>query len=99
MKQLFEIKRTNANLIGTPKINYIEVDNYQGTITISSLFANSIIWFLDDVKIKTKYNVIGEFNTTLKVEDLNGRKLYFILLGDNGQIVSKVFELSPQEVV
>jgi len=99
MKNLFEIKRTNDNLIGAPKINYIEVDNYQGTITISSLFANSIIWFLDDVKIKTKYNVIGEFNTTLKVEDLDGRKLYFILLGDNGQIISKIFELIPQEVI
>ena len=45
IKKLFDIKRTNKNLIGAPKINYIEVDNYQGTITISSLFANKIIWF------------------------------------------------------
>lgn len=99
MKNLFEIKRTNNNLIGAPKINYIEVDNYQGTITISSLFTNKIIWLLDGAKIKTKYNVIGEFNTTLKVENLNGKEIYFILVGDNGQIKSKTFELLPQEVL
>lgn len=99
MKNLFEIKRTNNNLIGTPKINYIEVDNYQGTIILSSLFTNKIIWVLDGVKIKTKYNVIGEFNTTLKVENLNGKEIYFILVGDNGQIKSKTFELLPQEVL
>lgn len=64
-----------------------------------SLFANNITWFLDEVKIKTKYNVIGEFNTTLKIEDLSGQKLYFVLSGNNGYIVSKIFELSPQGVI
>lgn len=64
-------------MIGAPKINYVEVDNYQGTITVSSLFANKIIWFLDGIKIKTKYNVIGEFVATLKVENLDEKK--FIL--------------------
>lgn len=41
----------------------------------------------------------GEFNTTLKVENLNGKEIYFILVGDNGQIKSKTFELLPQEVL
>ena len=99
MKKLFEIKRTTSNLIGAPKVNYIEIDNYQGTITISSLYTNRIVWFLDDTKIKTKYNVIGEFVTTLKVENLAGKELYFVLLGDNGQTVSKTLELLPQEVL
>ena len=99
MKNLFEMKRTNNSLIGVPKVNYIEVDNYQGTIAVSSLFTNKIIWFLDGVKIKTKYNVIGKFITTLKVENLNGKELFFILLGDNGQTISKTFGLLPQEVI
>ena len=99
IKKIFNIKRTNKNLIGAPKINYIEVDNYQGTIKVSSLFANKIIWFLDGIKIKTKYNVIGEFVTTLKVENLYGKEICFILLGDNGQTKSKAFGLLPQEVL
>ena len=99
MKTLFEIKRTKDALLGAPKVNYIEVDNYQGTITVSSLFVNKITWFLDGVKIKTKYNANGEFNTTLKVENLIGKKICFILFGDNGQTASKRFELLPQEVL
>lgn len=99
MKHLFEIKRVNNNLIGAPMINSVEVDNYQGIIAISSRYANRIEWFLDGVKIKTKYNVIGEFNTSLKVEDLYGKKICFILYGDNGYTTSKTFELLPQEVL
>ncbi|MBR6778591.1 MAG: HNH endonuclease [Clostridia bacterium] len=99
MKNLFEIKRKNNNLISVPKINYIEVDNYQGTITISSLYTNKIEWYLDGFKIKTKFNIIGEFYTTLKVENLVGKDLNFILIGDNGQTVSKTFVLLPQEVL
>ena len=99
MKNLFEMKRTNNSLIGVPKVNYIEVDNYQGTIAVSSLFTNKIIWFLDGVKIKTKYNVIGEFVSIIKVENLDGKELCFKLLGDNGQTISKKFGLLPQEVL
>ena len=80
-------------------MNYIEADNYQGTITVSSLYANKIIWFLDGVKFKTKHNVIGEFITTLKVENLDGKELRFILLVDNGQTISKTFGLLSQEVL
>lgn len=98
LKNLFEIKRINDNLIGAPKVNYIEVDNYQGAITISSIYTNKIEWYLDGIKIKTKYNVSGEFVITIKVENLKGKELFFILLGDNGQTISKTFELLPQEV-
>jgi len=99
MKNLFEIKRTNDNLLGAPKINYVEVDNYQGIITISSVFANRIVWYLDGVKFKAKYNVVGEFITKLKVENLKGKELTFTLFGDGGKTFSKAFELSPQEVL
>ena len=99
LKNLFDIKRVNNNLFGAPKINYIEVDNYQGEITISSLFANKIVWFLNGVRIKTKYNVVGEFKTILKVENLKGEKLTFALFGDGGKTFSQIFELLPQEVL
>ena len=99
MKNLFEMERTANNLIGAPKVNYIEVDNYQGIITISSIYTNKIEWYLDGSKIKTKYNVIGEFVANLKVENLEGKELYFILLGDNGLTISKTFGLLPQEVL
>lgn len=99
IQELFEIKKFNDSLIGAPRVNYIEIDNYQGIITVSSLFANNIAWFLDDVKVKTKYNIVGEFNTTFKVEGLKGKELYFTLLGDNGQTISKTFELLSLEVL
>lgn len=98
-RKMFKIIRNNNDLLGAPQINYIEVDNYQGTITISSLFANKIIWFLDGVKIKVKYNVVGNFTTALKVENLEGKELYFVLFGDGGETTSKIFELLPQGVI
>lgn len=35
---------------------------------------------------------------TLKVENLKGNKLTFVLFGDGGKTMSKIFELLPQEV-
>lgn len=35
----------------------------------------------------------------IEVEDLNGKEIRFILLGGSGQIVSKSFEILPQEVL
>lgn len=86
-------------MIGTHKINYIEANNYRGIIDILCDDTNKIEWFLDGVKIKTKYNVIGKFKTTLNVENLNGKELTFTLFGDGGETFSKIFELLPQEVL
>lgn len=93
-KNLFNIsKKENSNLIGTPKIIEISVDNYQGTITTQSLFANKIEWFLDGTKIKTKYNLAGLFATEFSVKNLTGKQLYFKLSNLNGELVSRNFEL------
>ena len=73
------IKTKNQNSILNPHINSIEVNNYQGLITIESSFSDKIDWYLDEVKIKTKYNVSGVFKTSLSVENLNGKSLYFII--------------------
>lgn len=97
-KSLFEIKR-NENLIGSPKIFSINVDNYQGIIQIKSLFADRIEWYLDKKKIKTKYNTAGPFTTELSVKNLIGKKLKFKIIGIGGETTSKNFELLPQEVL
>lgn len=85
--------------INPPKIKTIDVDNYQGTIEILCNDANKIEWYLDKQKIKTKYNVVGEFRTIFKVENLEGKKLSFVLKGDGGETHSKTFELFKSEVI
>ncbi len=97
-KSLFEIKRNN-NLIGAPKIVSIEVDNYQGTLQVKSLFVDKIEWFLDEIKIETKYHTAGLFKTDFKVKNLVGKQLKFKLTGIGGKTTSKPFELLPQEVL
>ncbi len=98
MKNLFEIKR-NENLIGSPKIVSIDVDNYQGIIQIKALFADRIEWYLDEKKIKTNYNTAGLFTTELKVKNLIGKYLKFKLIGIGGETISKYFEILSQEVL
>ncbi len=97
-KSMFEIKR-NDNIIGSPKIVYIEVDNYQGIIQVKSLFADKIEWYLDGKKLKTKHHTAGLFKTEFKVKNFIGKQFYFKLIGIGGETLSKVFELLPQEVL
>ena len=97
-RSLFEIKR-NEFLLGSPKIVSINVDNYQGVIQIKALFADRVEWYLDEKKIKTKYNTAGLFTTELKVKNLIGKNLKFKLIGIGGETISKYFEIFPQEVL
>lgn len=97
-KTLFNIKR-NDSLIGAPKVVSIEVDNYQGVINVKSLFADRIEWFLDEIKITTKYNTAGLFTTKLNVKDMIGKQLNFKITGIGGETISKPFELMPQGVL
>jgi len=76
-----------------PEIFSIEVDNYQGTITVESKFANKIEWLLVDELIKTKFNYGGKFITSLKVENLDGAYIRFKLTGNGGQTSSQAFGL------
>lgn len=100
-KKLFQYYQSSPPKywINPPKVISIDVDNYQGIIEILCDDVNKIQWYLDKQKIKTKYNVIGKFKTTLKVENLNGKELTFTLFGDGGKTFSKTFELLPQEVL
>ncbi len=97
-KELFEIIR-NDNLIGAPKIVSIDVDNFQGIIQVKSLFADKIEWYIDEIKVKTKYHTAGLFITKLKVKEMIGKQLKFKLIGNGGETTSKPFELLPQEVL
>lgn len=70
-----------------------------GRIQIKALFADRIEWYLDDQKIKTKYNTARLFTTELRVKNLIGKHLKFKFIGIGGEIISKNFELLPQEVL
>ena len=70
-----------------------------GRIQIKALFADRIEWYLDDQKIKTKYNTAGLFTTELRVKNLIGKHLKFKFIGIGGEIISKYFEILPQEVI
>ncbi len=100
-KKLFEFMKSSPPKywINPPKVLSIEVDNYQGTIQVVIEDVNKIDWVLDNIKIKTKYNVVSKLKTMLKVENLNGKELKFVLYGDGGKTLSKTFELLPQEVL
>lgn len=100
-KKLFEFIKSSPPKywINPPKVLSIEVDNYQGTIQVVAEDVNKVDWVLDNIKIKTKYSVVGRFKTMLKVENLNGKELKFNLYGDGGKTLSKTFELLPQEVI
>ena len=92
-------KRSKELYYLEPIVLYIYVDNYQGILTIVCENVNKIEWYLDDKKIKTKYNVVGIFTTELKVKNLIGKYLKFKLIGIGGEIISKFFEILPQEVL
>lgn len=100
-KKLFEYDKVlpSKYWINPPRVISVEIDNYQGIIEVVCEDINKIEWYLDKQKIKTKYNILGKFKTTLKVENLQGKELTFVLFGDGGKTFSKTFELLPQEVL
>ncbi|MCL2255516.1 MAG: hypothetical protein FWC11_01495 [Firmicutes bacterium] len=80
-------------LIRVPKIYSIVTDNYQGTITVVSSYANRIEWIADGKIIKTKYNYTGKFTTKFSVEGLDAKYIRFRLIGEGGVTSSSIFGL------
>lgn len=76
-----------------PKICYIRVDNYTGTIEVTCSYTNKIQWISRDGIIKTKYNFGGKFITTISVENLHDAEIAFKLIGNYGIAVSQKFKL------
>lgn len=82
-----------TNIVGPPRVLAVEVDNYQGKITVDAIWIKRIEWYLDDKKIKTNFNTAGRMKTNFSVKELFGKTLYFKLVNENGIIISKDFEL------
>ncbi len=97
-KSLFNINSINL-YCSEPSILSLNIDNYQGIITVICENANKIEWYLDEKKVKTKYNVVGLFTINIKVKNLFGKRLFFKVIGKGGETISKTFELIPQEVL
>lgn len=89
----------NELYYSAPIVFSINVNNYLGKINVICDNVNKIEWYLDAIKIKTKYNVVGLFTTELKVKNLIGKNLKFKLIGMGGETISKNFEILPQEVL
>lgn len=92
IKKQFVIEKIRDNFIGVPKILEIDVNNYQGTITLTTINANKIEWFLDSKKIKTNYYSFEPYKIHFSVENLEGKFLRFKMTNENGSITSQNFE-------
>ena len=76
-----------------PRILETNIDNYQGTISITCDKTNKIEWFDENNNLlNTKYNFGEKFNTNFSVKDLS-LCLKFKLTGEYGEKVSKKFYL------
>lgn len=76
----------------TPRILDVNINNYQGTISITCDKTNKIEWFDDNSNLlDTKYNFGEKFYTSFSVKDLSCSNLTFKLTGEYGEKVSKKF--------
>ena len=71
----------------------VEVDNYQGVITIEALYYNKIEWFLNGELIKTQHNMAGNRITSFSVEGLDFGELYYVIEGENSSVTSEKYLL------
>jgi len=88
-KELEDCKNVSSML---PRILDIDINNYNGTITVLSDKTNKIEWYGDNL-LNTKFNFGQKFKTAFCVKDLKIPCLYFKLFGNGGEIISKVFYL------
>lgn len=93
LKEIFTILKHSETFLGAPRILNINVDNYQGKIRIQSFDTDRIEWYLDGLKIKTKYNTDWKFDTELSVEDLTCKKIHYKLINKYGTLISQDFTL------
>lgn len=89
-------KNDNVNsqsYLPLPKIYFITVNNYEGTINVDCGYTNKIQWLGEERILKTKYNIIGKFNTEFSVAHLTESSISFVLIGDGGETYSQCFKL------
>lgn len=88
-----EIENSKNNINFNPKLLKIEINNYNGTIDLQCENTNKVEWFIDNQKVKTKYNFGGRFNTSFNVKNQEGRDLYFVLSTNDKKYISLHFDL------
>jgi len=78
-----------------PRILDIDINNYQGTITITCDKTNKIEWYDDKMNlIDTKFNFSEKFITKFSVKNLHFANINFKLIGEYGEKTSKKFKLT-----
>ena len=78
-----------------PRILDIDINNYQGTITITCDKTNKIEWYDDKMNlIELKFNFSERFITKFSVKNLHFANINFKLIGEYGEKVSKKFKLT-----
>ncbi len=80
----------------SPRILDININNYEGTISITCDKTNKIEWYDDKLNLlETKFNFGEKFFTSFSVKNLCCSYLAFKLIGEYGKKVSKRFKLIP----
>ena len=80
--------------IPAPKINAINVDNYQGEIKINTQDCSKIECIADGQIIEKKYNVSGQFIVKFKVENFAAERIRFQFYGKGGKTATQNFRLT-----
>lgn len=94
-----EYKQDELNLLKnecgfTPRILDININNYEGTISVTCDKTNKIEWFDENKNLlDVKYNFGEKLYTSFSVKDLRRLYLKFKLTGEYGEKVSKKFNL------
>lgn len=90
-----EINMLKNEISFLPRILHIDINNYEGAITIKCDRTNKIEWFDDKGnKLETKFNFSENFTTKFSVKNLKCSFVYFKLTNGIGTKSSKKFLLS-----
>ena len=94
-----EYKQDELNLLKNecnflPRILDININNYEGTISVACDKTNKIEWYDDKMNlIDTKYNFSEKFITKFSVKNLICKYIIFKITGEYGEKISKRFNL------
>ena len=90
-----EIEELKKEYNFTPRILDIDINNYEGVISITCDKTNKIEWYDDKFNlIETKFNFSESFSTKYSVKNLHCSYVTFKLIGEFGEKFSKRFDLS-----
>ena len=89
-----ELKKLKNEFNFTPRILDININNYEGVISLTCDKTNKVDWYDDKHNlISTKFNFSERFITKFSVKNLYCSYIYFKVTGEYGEKVSKRFNL------